>query len=267
MVLPFKAWYFRSTIDEERVRKKFQDYTIEFLDPLVVKISDLNRVMITSFGAVVFYSFDEKISQLVFSRIVETISDPFVEKEVEDRLIVEIGASEDSFRYNEVHLKESSATSTQLRVIAMLLAQSVALDHLERQTDNALLGFNQYLEQLSAEGKISMSSRKILKNIGFAMQTRYMVLSNVALFDKPAETWDSEAIEDLYQELLDFFDIPERQEVLSTKLDFINETTTILFQVLSSRKSHNLEWIVIILIAIEIVGIGLVELINVFTAK
>ncbi len=49
----------------------------------------------------------------------------------------------------------------------MLLAQSVALDHLERQTDNALPGFNQYLEQLSTEGKISISSRKILKNIGF----------------------------------------------------------------------------------------------------
>lgn len=267
MKLPFKAWYFRSTIDEVQVSKKFQEYTIEFHDPLVIKISELHRVMITSFGAVVFYSYDEKVAQLVSSRIIETLTDPFVEKEVEDRLIVEIGTSEDKIQYSEVHLKESGTTSTKLRIIAMLLAQSVALDHLERQTDNALPGFNQYLEQLSTEGKISMSSRKILKNIGFAMQTRYTVLSNVALFDKPAETWDSEAIENLYQELLDFFDIPERQKVLSTKLDFINETTTILFQVLSARKSHKLEWIVIILIAIEIVGIGFVELFDLFIGK
>jgi uncharacterized Rmd1/YagE family protein len=35
-----------------------------------------------------------------------------------------------------------------------------------------------------------------------------------------------------------------------------------LFEVLSSRKSHYLEWIVIILIAVEIVVFGVVEVIN-----
>lgn len=260
MRLPYKAWYFRSTIDEEKVRRKFEEFTIEFLDPLVIKIDDSHRVMITSFGAIVFYAFDEEIAKLVSSRIIETIQDPFVEKEVEDRLFVETGMTENRFLYNEVHLKDSEATPTQLRIIAMLLAQSVALDHLERETDQALQGFTQYLEDLRERGQIRMSSKKVFKNIGFAMQTRFMVLNNVALFDKPAETWDSEAIEDLYQELQDFFDIGERQEVLSTKLDFISENTRIVFEVLSSRKSHYLEWIVIILIGIEIVGLGLVEL-------
>jgi uncharacterized Rmd1/YagE family protein len=144
----------------------------------------------------------------------------------------------------------------------MLLAQSVALDHLERETDSALKGFTQYLEDLRERGRIRMSARKILKNIGFAMQIRFMVLSNVALFDKPAETWDSESIENLYQSLIDFFDITERQEVLSTKLDFISENTRIVFEVLSSQKSHYLEWIVIYLIGIEIIGLGLYELIG-----
>lgn len=267
MRIPYKAWYFRSTIDEELVRQKFQEYTIEFLDPLVIKVDDLHRVMVTSFGAVVFFSYDEEFAKLVSLRIIETVKDSYVEKEVEDRLTIETGALEDRFLHNEVHLKDSDAAPTQLRVIAMLLAQSVALDHLERETDNALQGFTQYLDDLRIRGRIRMSSKKILKNIGFAMQTRFMVLSNMALFDKPAETWDSEAIEDLYRELLDFFDIPERQEVLSTKLDFISENTRIVFEVLSARKSHYLEWIVIILIAIEIVGLGLFELIHAIMPK
>ena len=46
------------------------------------------------------------------------------------------------------------------------------------------------------------------------------------------------------------------------KLDFISENTRMLFEVLSSRKSHYLEWIVIILIALEIVGIGAFELVK-----
>jgi uncharacterized Rmd1/YagE family protein len=267
MRLPFKAWYFRSTIDEEQVRQKFQEFTIEFLDPLVIKIDDSHRVMVTSFGAVVFYSFDEEIAKLVSSRITETLSDSFVVKEVEDRLIVETGKPEERFLHNEVWLKDDDSAPTQMRIIAMLLAQSVALDHLEREADNALRGFNQYLDDLREQGRIRMPARNILKNIGFAMQTRFMVLNNVALFDKPAETWESESIEDLYQGMQDFFDIAERQEVLATKLDFISENTRMLFEVLSSRKSHYLEWIVIILIAVEIVGFGLYEGIRAILAR
>jgi required for meiotic nuclear division protein 1 len=259
MRVPFKAWYFRSTVDEELVRRKFQEYTIEFLDPLVIKIDEDHRVMVTSFGAVVFYSFDEEIAKLVSSRIIETLSDSFVVKEVEDRLIVETGKPEQRFLHNEVWVSDSGAAPTQMRIIAMLLAQSVALDHLEREADSALKGFTTYLDDLRERGRIRMSGRNILKNVGFAMQTRFMVLTNLALFDKPAETWDSETIEDLYQGLQDFFDIAERQDVLAAKLDFISENTRVLFEVLSSRKSHYLEWIVIILIGVEIVGFGFYE--------
>jgi uncharacterized Rmd1/YagE family protein len=99
------------------------------------------------------------------------------------------------------------------------------------------------------------------------MQVRFSVLNNLALFDKPAETWDSESLEDLYREMQDFFDIAERQEVLSTKLDFINENTRMLLEVLSSRKSHYLEWIVIILIFIEIIGLSAFEIIKEITGK
>jgi required for meiotic nuclear division protein 1 len=267
MHISFKAWYFRSTIDEEVVEEKFKEFIVEFLDPLVIKIDETHRVMITSFGAVVFYSFDEQIAGLVSSRIIETLKDPYVVKEVEDRLTVEIGVKEDSFEYDEVKLKHSDAMPTRLRIIAMLLAQSVALDHLERETDNAMHGFNQYLDDLCKRGKIGMPARKILKNIGFAMQIRYMVLSNMALFDKPAETWESESIANLYQEMFDLFDIPERQEVLSTKLDFINDNTRMLFDVLTSRKSHYLEWIVIFLIGLELVAFGAFELIGALMKK
>ena len=99
------------------------------------------------------------------------------------------------------------------------------------------------------------------------MQIRFMVLNNLALFDKPSETWESESLENLYQGMKDFLDIAERQTVLNTKLDFISENTRMLFEVLSSRKSHYLEWIVIILIGVEILGFGLFEVISAIMGK
>jgi uncharacterized Rmd1/YagE family protein len=267
MRLPFKAWYFRSTINEEVIRKKFEEFTIEFIDPLVIKIDEAHRLMITSFGAVVFFPFDEGMARLVTARITETLADPYVVKEVEDRLTVETGKSEASFLHNEVWLKDDEVSPLQMRIIAMLLAQSVALDHLDHEADNALKEFELYLNDLSKSGRLRIPARTILKSIGFAMQIRFMVLNNLALFDKPSETWESESLENLYQGMKDFLDIAERQTVLNTKLDFISENTRMLFEVLSSRKSHYLEWIVIILIAVEIVGFGLYEGIGALMGK
>jgi len=252
MRIPFKAWYFRSTIDEEKVREKFSDLTIEFEDPMVVKVSETHRVLISSFGAVVFWPFDEGLARLAAGRIRETLSDDTVVEEVEDRLTLHTGADNVRFLHNEIHLK-GDATPIQMRIIAMLLAQSVALDYLEREADQALEGYAPYLENLRKRGRISMSTRRILKSIGFSMHTRHSVLTNLALFDKPAETWESEELEDLYQGLQDFFDLRERQDVLNAKLDFISQNTSMLFEVISSRKLEYLEWVVIILIAIEIV--------------
>jgi len=267
MRLPFKAWYFRSTIDEEVIRKKFEEFTIEFIDPLVIKIDDAHRLLITSFGAVVFFPFDEAMAKLATARITETLTDPYVVKEVEDRLIVETGKPEARFLHNEVWLTDNAVSPIQMRIIAMLLAQSIALDHLDLEADKALKEFELYLNDLMERGRIRIPARKILKSIGFAMQTRFTVLNNLALFDKPSETWESESLEILYQGMKDFFDIAERQTVLNTKLDFINENTRMLFEVLSSRKSHYLEWIVIILIAIEIIGFGIYESVNALLGK
>jgi uncharacterized Rmd1/YagE family protein len=258
MRIPLKAWYFISTVDEKIVRKRLSEFTVEFEDPLVIKINENHHAVITSFGAVVFWPFDEDVARLVSSRIQETLANPQLVEDVEDRLFVETDKEGVRFFNNEIWLP-SDYTPTQMRIIAMLLAQSVALDYLDREADRALEALSPHIGDLSRTGNIKISNRKILKNIGFAMQTRQAVLTNLALFDKPAETWESDDIEDFYQGLHDFFDIPERQEVLNVKLDFLSEITRILFEVLSSRKSHNLEIIVILLIALELVAFGLFE--------
>ncbi len=261
MRIPFKAWYFVSTIDEKKVREKFADFTFESNDPLTLKIGEQTRVLISGFGAVVFWPFDESAARMVAERIRQTLSNPALVEEVEDRLVVETNKGEEKILFNEIWLA-SEPTGLQMKIIAMLLAQSVALDYLENEADSALERFSVYLDDLRKTGRIRIRPRSILKAIGFAMRTRHEVLANLALFDKPSETWESESLEKMYKGLHDFFDLPERQLSLSTKLDFLAENTTLLFEFLSSRKSQNLEWIVIILIAIELAGFVIYEMLR-----
>jgi len=261
MRIPLKAWYFRSTVDEKKVREKFSDFIFECDDPLILRSSGGSRVLITSFGAVVFWPFEENTARLVATRIQETLADPFLAEEVEDRLAVETQKGEERILFNEVWLS-SEPTSAQLHIIALLLAQSVALDYLETEAVAAMESFSVYLKDLKENGHIGISTRTILQHIGFAMQTRYAVMSNLALFDKPPETWESESLEKLYRGLHDFFDLPERELSLTTKLNFLAENTSLLLDFISSRKSLRLDWAIVILIALEIFGFVIYEMIH-----
>lgn len=253
MRIPFKAWYFHSTVDEKKVREKFADFMFESTDPLVLKVGETTRVLITSFGAMVFYPFDENVARLVADRVRATLHDTSLVEEVEDRLVVETDKGEEKILFNEVWLA-GEGTPLQLRIIGLLLAQSVALDYLENEADTSLARFAGTLADLRELGRVRLRPRRVLQLIGFAMQTRHEALANLALFDKPPETWESESLARLYSGLHDFFDLPERQLSLSTKLSFLAENTSLLFEFLSTKKSQDLDWIIIILIAVELVG-------------
>ena len=252
MRIPLRAWYFTSTIDEKKIREVFKDHTFESQDPIVIRFDGDKRALITSYGAVVFWPYDEKIARDVTSKIAATLSDPRMVEEVADRLVVEARAETHEVSYNEIRLA-GEPSFDQMRIIALLLAQSVSLEHLEIEADAGLERFSGFLDALREKGRLRVSERRVLKNVGFAMHTRHSVLANLSLFDKPPETWDDEALARLHNELTHFFDLPERHQNLTTRLDFLAENTSLLFEVLSTRKSHNLEWIIIILIAIEIV--------------
>jgi uncharacterized Rmd1/YagE family protein len=79
------------------------------------------------------------------------------------------------------------------------------------------------------------------------------VLANLTLFDRPPEAWESEAIERLDNLLYDHFDLEERVSAITQKLAFLNDLNDTFLEVLNHRKSVRLEWIVVILILVEVV--------------
>jgi len=258
MRVSLRAWYFSSTVDLKKVRERFMEFPVLHADPLIIDLAQGRRVIITNFGAVVFWPFDEALARLVVGRIRETLDDPTLVEEVEDRLQVDVSHEQQKVLFNEVWLPGEPSLD-QVRIIANLLAQSVALEYLEREVDAALQRFLPYLRELHENGRVRISTRKILRMIGFLGQTRHAVLANLTLFDKPDATWESESLEQLYKSLFDMFDLPERQEAIERKLQFLADSTSNLFDFLSTRNSLRLEWVVVILIAMELVAFVLYE--------
>ena len=76
---------------------------------------------------------------------------------------------------------------------------------------------------------------------------------NLSIFDDPDIVWDGgKRIEDLYKSLKREFDLEDRIEIVQQKISIISRSSTFVIARLEGQRSRILEWIIILLILLEI---------------
>jgi uncharacterized Rmd1/YagE family protein len=107
-------------------------------------------------------------------------------------------------------------------------------------------------EELAKFSKIWISQKEIAKIRGALFNTKSKVIIHYGLLDTPDFFWEYPEYEATYERMARYMDIRQRVELLSKKLSTIHE----LFEMLASEQKHQhssfLEWIIIVLIGIEI---------------
>jgi len=253
-----QADYFDGQIDLKAFCASNPQHPILGTNPLVLEPQKGSYVFLSRFGGVVFWNCPEVLIRQIHDELKALPSLDQLEEQARDFLKVRVGASEDSVGFSEVQLREF--TLEKLRIVSLTLAQSVALDHFEGAVSKAMKGFQPVVKALSQSGKLSLPHREVLKIIGFAMEVRAAVLDNLTLFDDPPETWESESLAHLDSALYAQFDLEERLGAIREKLTYLQDAGATCLGLLDTRKSQRLEWIVILLILIEIllfIGKGL----------
>ena len=253
-----RAYYFEGQIDTKEFRAKHRHYPVLVADPLVLEPVRGSFVALAKFGGVVLWNCAPDVSQELVRAVEEGCSAGRGEERLGDQLEVLVGEPENKVTFNEIWLRE--LTLDKLTIISLALAQSVALDSIEREVAAALKRFEPVVAGLRGGGRLGLGEREVLQAVGFALEVRQQVLANLTLFDKPPETWESEALERLDNQLYDFFDLEERLEAIKEKGAYFADVNATLMNLLNHRKSVRLEWIVIILILIEVVLFVVVEM-------
>ena len=111
---------------------------------------------------------------------------------------------------------------------------------------------------------MGLSRRQLSKFIG----SLYVQRSSLAVLrhalDKPEYFWNaSDLVSRLYTDVAGYLEIEHRLEALNRRMDVVNDTLTMLRDQQNHLHGERLEWIVIILILIEVV-VGLVDLLSRF---
>jgi len=140
-----------------------------------------------------------------------------------------------------------------LLAVSHALAQSAKLGKFEVMAERTIKD-NAYLSHtLAKTGKIPLSRKKLSMLRGALFSTKSDILLHFNLLDTPEFFWEYPEQEQKYLTVSKYLDLKPRVELLTMKLATINELHEMLAAEQNHKHSSFLEWIIIILIALEIV--------------
>lgn len=227
---------------------------LQYNDPaeLFYRTENDQYVYVFKYGAVCFLNYDTKAVAEFLEKITPFCKNPFTES-LTDEFLVESGAKELRVGFNKIEIP--TADIDVLRLVMLNVSQSVALDYYEEQTNRLLSETNYYTQALERRGRLGISGKKLKQYIGRTLLLRNRIAENIYVFDSPPETWESEKLNKIDTDLKRTFDLQVRVRVIQEGLSIIRDNLELFQGLLQHRYGNILEWIVIILILVEVLNL------------
>ncbi|CAL8293214.1 unnamed protein product [Arctogadus glacialis] len=132
------------------------------------------------------------------------------------------------------------------------LSLSVKLAIWEVALDNFVESIQPIPEMLKSGNKVKLSRADVMQKIGELFALRHCINLSSDLLMTPDFYWDRENLEQLYDKTCMFLSINRRVKVVNEKLQHCTELTDLMRNHLSEKHSLRLEWMIVILITIEV---------------
>ncbi|KII91211.1 hypothetical protein PLICRDRAFT_173101 [Plicaturopsis crispa FD-325 SS-3] len=154
--------------------------------------------------------------------------------------------------YNDViTLRKGSSYMTKLS-LSHALSQSVKISLFEELISQKIEETKDIPEAISETGKIGMPHKEIMRQIGELFLLRTNINSVGSVLDSPEVFWSFPDLQPLYDAARSYLEIPQRINLLNTRVEVLQDMLQLLKESVSSRHAERLEQIVIALIGIEI---------------
>jgi required for meiotic nuclear division protein 1 len=213
-----------------------------------------------NFGVIVFAGYTEEEMKWSIKAIQAYQKNPVTNWLRDDHEISVQTGSEVAFEFDEVVV--ARLDDKVIRITMFNLAQSVALDHYHGVTEILLTEVKGFANQLESTGKLKISRNNMMRFLGRALNTQNDIAENIYIFDSPELVWDDEYLDKLHKGLIKHFDLRVRFNEVEYTLRIIEDNLTVFREIIHQRESNLLEWIIIILILVEVVDLFLTKVLN-----
>lgn len=203
-----------------------------------------------SYGVVVFGGFGD-LEKSEFLKFVKTYSEDQVTLTFEENFELQVDPQASVvLAYNSITIPE--ITEDSIRLVMLNVGQSVSLDYYEHLTLEIFQDSQKFTDELEQTGTFKHSKKDLLKFIGRTLNIKNSIIDNLYIFDAPEEVWEDEHLERIDKGLKRNLDLKMRYQDVDYKLKIVQENLKLFTDLLQNRESTRLEWVVIILILIEV---------------
>jgi len=214
-----------------------------------VAVGDHGCAALFRYGAVVLFGLEPVEEAAFIGQIKPSLGEPYDQPQTEDLEVVLDQKREGTFENNALTLRQFSVEC--LQVVADVLAKSVVLAHYEAGVAAAFDLIEPLVVDLN-KGHGTRRSRDLLRYIGSTLLIQQRMVGRVEVAEKPDLLWDQSDLERLYVRLQNEYELKERHLALERKLSLIAQTAETLLDIFRDKRSHRLEWYIVILIVLEI---------------
>lgn len=139
-----------------------------------------------------------------------------------------------------------------LEIICFVIAKSVALERIEEHVDAVFDEVGVMINRLG-QGVLELPDKRLAKLASVVLGFKYTSIAHIMVLDKPESTWDNEEADRFYLTISNLFELRPRYQEIKHKAETLLDVTDVFSSLSHARRSARLEWIIIILIAFEII--------------
>jgi uncharacterized Rmd1/YagE family protein len=264
--LTFKALAITNEIDLNKIAaycgipKKFtweQPLSLrgEILSKILHKdIAGFQQVFVFSFGSVVFVNHVDKGEITNFLKFIQTF-EPAIDLQHSEKYT-------ENYRLHTEQIDKMELTDKYVVVaeyepyypelISTVLAKSVALEKIEEQLGKIHDSLEMMIDRLE-KGKLRVGNKELARTTAQIVRHEYNTLAYIMILDKPDLTWSNSSAGHFYDEMIEFFELNDRFKILKSKTDILYHILEGFSNISHSIRGLFVEWIVVILIVIEVV--------------
>ena len=221
----------------------------QFRDVLHIELTG-NDLFLFDFGVALFWGVGFDDEKRLIEEIAPFFIEPLAEKISDDFTFEQTPNSETRIHSDHITLANDDIM-TKL-ALSHGIAQSVKLAELESYAERTIQSTAHIPRNMAESGSSRLGRKEIARMRGRLFLVESDILLHHALLDTPEFFWEYPELEGDYRRMATYLDITPRVEVLNKKLQIIHDMFDMLADEQKHKHSSMLEWIIIWLIAIEI---------------
>ncbi len=248
------AFYIAEQINLKRLKETYAGtLLLETPSDLYFRVDNNQFFYAFDYGAVVFADFSATDVSKTLDLLQGYSTHPLADK-IRDDLEIHHRPG-DTLNIGFDHLVVPQLTEDVVRIAMLNVAHSVALDFYSQRAHELLAEINVLTHQMESKGSISITRKNMIRFIGRTLNSKNRVVENLFIFDSPDLTWDDEYLDRIHLGLARTFETQTRFREIEYTFKVIEDNLSVFRELYLHGESRQLEWVVIILICIEVVNL------------